>query len=401
VRIREAIDFVGIGRAGDRGPFRRVLTVDDLRTAARRALPRSVFDYVEGGADRELALGGNASAFHDARWLPRQLRDVGAVDASTTLAGDDWALPVGLAPTGYTRMIDPAGEIAVARAAKAAGIPYVLSTVGSTTIEDVTAAATAPWSQLYAMKDRDLTDDLVRRAAEAGSPVLEIAVDTAVSGNRLRDRRNGLTIPPKMTLSTITDIGMKPRYWTRMLRHEVMDFAQVRASDTNGVFAGGSIADIGAQFDPSLTWADVERIRSLWPRTLLLKGAFSADEAHRARDAGVDGLHLSDHGGRQLDQHVAPIGLVAPVRAALGDDALVIVDSGVRSGGDVAVAIASGADAAFLGRPYLWALAAGGEPAIGHLTGILGTEYRRTMALLGATSTAELRSMGPELLRWS
>ncbi len=401
MRIREAIDFVGIGRAGDRGPFRRLLTVDDLRSAARRALPRSVFDYVEGGSDRELALTGNESAFHDARWLPRQLRDVGAVDASTTLAGDGWALPVGFAPTGYTRMIDPAGEIAVARAAKAAGVPYVLSTVGSTTIEDVTAAATAPWSQLYAMRDRDLTDDLVRRAAEAGSPVLEIAVDTAVSGNRLRDRRNGLTIPPKMTLSTITDIGMKPRYWTRMLRHEVMDFAQVRASDSNGVFAGGSIADIGAQFDPSLTWADVERIRSLWPRTLLLKGAFAPDDARRALDAGVDGLHLSDHGGRQLDQHVAPIALVAPVRAALGDDALLVVDSGVRSGGDVAVAIASGADAAFIGRPYLWALAAGGEPAVGHLAGILGAEYRRTMALLGATSTAELRSMGPELLRWS
>ncbi len=400
MRIREAIDFVGIGRTGDRGPFRRVLTVDDLRSAARRALPRSVFGYIEGGSDRELALAGNETAFHAARWLPRQLRDVGAVDPSTSLAGDDWALPVGFAPTGYTRMVDPAGEIAVARAAGAARVPYVLSTVGSTTIEDVAAAATAPWSQLYAMKDRDLTDDLVRRAADVGSPVLEIAVDTAVSGNRLRDRRNGLTIPPKMTLSTITDIGMKPRYWTRMMRHEVMDFAQVRASDRNGVFAGGSIADIGAQFDPSLTWDDVARIRSLWPRTLLLKGAFSPEEARRALDAGVDGLHLSDHGGRQLDQHIAPIELVAPVRAALGDEALLLVDSGVRSGSDVAVAIAAGADAAFLGRPYLWALAAGGRPAIEHLVGILSAEYRRTLSLLGARSTAELRAMGPELLRW-
>ncbi|MWV48542.1 alpha-hydroxy-acid oxidizing enzyme [Rathayibacter sp. VKM Ac-2803] len=399
MRLREAIDFVGIGRAGDRGAFRRILTVDDLRSAARRALPRSVFDYVEGGSDRELALTGNEAAFRGARWLPRQVQDVASIDTGTTIAGDRWALPLGLAPTGYTRMIDPAGEVAVARAARTSRIPYVLSTVGSTTIEDVTAAAVAPWSQLYAMKDRDLTDDLVRRAVEAGSPVLEIAVDTAVSGNRLRDRRNGLTIPPKMTLSTLTDIGMKPRYWTRMLRHEAMDFAQVRASDRNGVFAGGSIADIGAQFDPSLSWDDVARIRSLWPRTLLLKGAFSPDEARRARDAGVDGVHLSNHGGRQLDQHVAPISLVAPVRAALGRDAIVIVDSGVRSGGDVAVAIASGADAAFVGRPYLWALAVGGEAGVEHLADILGAEYRRTLALLGATSTAELRARGPELLR--
>ncbi len=401
MRITEAIDFVGIGRPGDRGPFRRILTVEDMRSAARRALPRSVFDYVEGGTDRELALAGNEAAFHQARWLPRQLRDVGTVDASTTLAGEDWVLPVGLAPTGYTRMIDPAGEIAVARAARKAGVPYVLSTVGSTTIEDVSAAATAPWSQLYAMRDRDLTEDLIRRAADAGSPVLELAVDTAVSGNRLRDRRNGLTIPPRMTLSTIADIGRKPRYWTRMLRHEAMDFAQVRASDRTGVFAGGSIADIGAQFDPSLTWDDVTRIRSLWPRTLLLKGAFSPEDARRARGLGVDGLHLSDHGGRQLDQHVAPLQLVAPVRAALGDDALLVVDSGVRSGGDVAIAVAAGADAAFLGRPYLWALAAGGESAIAHLLGIVAAEYRRTLGLLGASSTAELRRTGAELLRWA
>ena len=398
MKLSEALDFVGLTRGRPAGRFANLHTVADVHRAARRALPRGISDYVDGGADGEVSITANERAFDEFRWLPDALVPADAVDTATTLAGEAWAMPVGLAPTGYTRMIHPAGEIAVAEAAAAASAPYVLSTVATTTIEDVTAATRAPWSQLYAMRDRAATDDLVRRALEAGSPVLEIAVDTAVAGNRVRDRRNGLVIPPRMTPSTIFGIAIKPRYWMGMLTNDSIDFAQVKASDPAGRLPGGSIADITSGFDAALDWDEIARIRGIWPRTLLLKGPLGPADAVRARDLGVDGVHLSNHGGRQLDRAIAPIDLVAPVRAAVGSDALVVVDSGVRSGGDVAIAIALGADAAFLGRPYLWGLAAGGREGVERVLEIVRAELARTMALVGAPTIAALRERGPQLI---
>jgi L-lactate dehydrogenase (cytochrome) len=398
MKLSEAVGFVGLTRGRPAGRCANLHTIGDVHRAAVRALPRGISDYVDGGADDEVSLRSNRKAFDELRWQPDALVAADTVDTGITLAGEQWAMPIGLAPTGYTRMIHPAGEIGVAQAAAAARSPYVLSTVATTAIEDITATTRAPWSQLYAMRDRKVTDDLIRRALEAGSPVLEVAVDTAVAGNRLRDRRNGLVIPPRMTPATIAGIAIKPRYWWGMLTGESIDFVQVKRSVHSGDLPGGSIADITAGFDAALDWREIARIRQIWPRILLVKGPLGPGDAVRARSLGVDGVHLSNHGGRQLDRTAAPIDLVAPVRAAVGPDALVVVDSGVRNGADVAFAIALGADAAFIGRPYLWGLAAGGREGVERVLGILQSELARTMALIGTPTVAALRERGPHLI---
>ena len=375
-------------------------TVEDLHRLARRRLPRPVADYVDGGADEELTLANNVAAFRRRQFTPRVLTDVSQVDASTTLLGQRSALPLGLAPTGYTRMISPLGEPAVARAAARAGIPYVLSTMASTSLEELAAhndvGDADRWFQLYIWRDRNLTAQLVTRAAAAGYRVLEIAVDTAVSGYRVRDVRNGLTIPPQMTLKGLVDIGMRPGYWTKMLASPALEFANVTAGAGG---AGYTIDNITKQFDPSVSWADLARIRDLWPGAVVLKGPLGPQDAARALDLGIDGVHLSNHGGRQLDRTVAPIDLVAPVREAVGPEFAVFVDSGVRHGADVATALALGADAAFIGRPYLWGLAAGGEAGVEKVIRLLSDQFNRTLALLGVTSVAELRERGATLLQ--
>ncbi|WP_197382958.1 alpha-hydroxy acid oxidase [Mycolicibacterium mengxianglii] len=375
-------------------------TVEDLHRLARRRLPRPVADYVDGGADEELTLANNVAAFRQWQFTPSVLVDVAHVDTSTTLLGQRAAVPLGLAPTGYTRMISALGEPAVAGAAGRAGIPYVLSTMASTALEELAghhgAGSTDRWFQLYIWKDRDLTARLVSRAWAAGYRVLEIAVDTAVSGYRVRDVRNGLTIPPQMTLKGLVDIGLRPGYWTKMLTSPALEFANVAAGSGGD---GYTIDNITKQFDPSVNWGDLARIRDLWPGPVVLKGPVGPEDAARARDLGIDGVHLSNHGGRQLDRTVAPIDLVAPVRAAAGPDFAVFVDSGVRHGSDIATALALGADAAFIGRPYLWGLVAGGEAGVDKVIGLLAEQFTRTLALLGVTSVAELRERGSTLLR--
>ncbi|GAA4360250.1 alpha-hydroxy acid oxidase [Paeniglutamicibacter cryotolerans] len=373
-------------------------TVDDLRRAAKRLLPRSVFDYVDGGADQELSLAANPTAFTGYRYHPKVMRDVSNPNITGSFFGRTAALPLGLAPTGYTRMMHPEGEPAVGRAANTQRIPYVLSTMASTSIEDL-ATAVGPdsdlWFQLYVWKDRELTRQMIHRAHASGYRVLEIAVDTAVSGNRVRDRRNGLTIPPALTLGSLLDIGMKPNYWMRMLRGEKLEFANVRSDGPGG---GHTIAGISEQFDPSVNWDDLAWIREAWVGPMVLKGPLGPEDALRAKSLGIDGVHLSNHGGRQLDRTVAPVELIAPVRAAVGDGFGVFVDSGIRHGSDIATAIALGADAAFVGRPYLWALVAGGEDGVEHLVNTLAAEFTRTLQLLGVGSVDELRAHGPELL---
>ncbi len=370
--------------------------VEDLRRAARRRLPRPVFDYVDGGADQECSLADNLQAFARRRYLPRILR--GAADTTTTTQwfGRSAAAPIILGPTGYTRMMHRDGELAVARAAGRHRLPYVLSTVSTTSIEDLLASGHPDlWFQLYIWRNRRLTFGLVERAAAAGYQVLEITVDTVVPGNRVRDARNGLAIPPQLSLRTLLDIALRPAYWIQMLGSPAITLANT--GEIPGTDGDLTVQNLASQFDPGITWTDVEKIRGLWRGPLLLKGVIGPEDARRALDAGVDGLHLSNHGGRQLDRVVTPLDTVAAVRGAVGEQCCLLVDSGIRHGSDVAAAIALGADGAVVGRPYLYGLMAAGEPGVEHVLGLLQAQLLRTMQLLGVASVQELRQAGATL----
>jgi L-lactate dehydrogenase (cytochrome) len=367
----------------------------ELRRSARRVIPRPVFDYVDGAADEELSMAANVRAFRRWRFQPRALTGITKVDTATRLLDRDLTLPLVLAPTGYTRMMHPAGENAVARAAQRHRLPYTLSTMGTTSIEDVAAAAQPDlWFQLYIQKDEGLTKELVNRAATAGYRVLVITVDTLVTGHRTRDERNGLIIPPALTLQTLGNIAVKPGYWMRMLRSEAIDFANF----TGGGAGVTTIEGTGTMFNPTVSWDDIAALRSRWPGKLVIKGPLSPADATRAVEVGADGLQLSNHGGRQLDRTVPSVDLIAPVRAAVGPDVAVVVDSGVRHGADIAVALALGADACAIGRAYLYGLMAGGEPGVDKVIDILTDQFVRTLHLMGITSAAELRERGRELL---
>jgi L-lactate dehydrogenase (cytochrome) len=304
--------------------------------------------------------------------------------------------PLGLAPTGFTRLVHPAGELAAARAAASRGLPYCLSTVGTASIEQIAGTGLREqWFQLYVMRDRNIPRALIGRAANAGYQTLEVTVDLPVSGRRLRDLRTGLTMPPTLTPRTIAGIAARPGYWMSMLRGPAMEFASLTPY---GAFRRTTIADLAGQFDPTLTWDDLAAIRALWPGRLLIKGPIGPADATRAVAAGVDGIHLSNHGGRQLDRCIPPIDLVRPVREAVGDGIAVIVDSGIRHGADIAVALARGADMCMIGRSYLYGLAAAGQPGVEHAIDLLLAQLRRTMQHLGVTSVAELRQQGDDLV---
>jgi L-lactate dehydrogenase (cytochrome) len=393
--LRATLQFKPIPRTHRERVLARAYSISDLRTAARKALPRAVFDYVEGGSDEETTLYENRVAFQSRQLHPRTLNDVSSVSLETELFGSVLPAPLGFSPTGYTRMMHPDGEIAVARSAAKNGIPYALSTVGTTTIEEVAATGLNHlWMQIYLLRDRELTWALFDRAYASGVRVLEFSIDTAIGARRLRDLRNGLTIPPSLSPATIIDIGMHPRYWTSMVRAPGMKFANLADPDK----PGQTVADINAQFDSSLTWHDLAEIRSRWNGRLLIKGPVSPQDAQRAIDAGADGVHLSNHGGRQLDRCVPAIDLVAPVRAQIGSEPTIVVDSGIRHGMDIAIAIAEGADLATVGRPYLYGLAAAGEAGVDAVYELLTAELRRTLQLLGCTSLTDLRTHGSTLI---
>ena len=385
-RASEVARFVGPTfrrRTTDR--WSRVRTVADFERLARRRTPRSVYDYVEGAAELELSRDRAVEAFQRTVLHPHVLRDVSTVDPATTILGRPAALPAVLGPTGFTRMMHAAGEPAVARAAGRAGIPYALSTLGTTSVERLAdeARSTDRWFQLYVWKDRGRSLDLVTRAGESGYTTLVLTVDVPVAGARHRDVYNGLTFPP--TLSTRTLLGMvsKPRWLFDALTTEPLAFESLGAAeDVMGL--------IDTVFDPSVTTDDIEWLRSNWSGSIVVKGIQRLDDAMAVVSAGADGLAVSNHGGRQLDRAVAPLELLPSVFDAVGGSAEVFLDGGVRSGADVAIAVALGARAAFLGRPYLYALMAGGEPGVDHLLKLLHADYVRTLKLLGVTSTAEL-----------
>ena len=394
--VRELVRLRGFEPDRDLRILARCHDLGDLRRAARRRLPRPVFGYVDGGSDDEVTLRANRAALRRWGFRPRVLRDVTDPDLRVSLFGSELPAPVGLAPTGFTRLIHPAGESAVARAAAARGLPYCLSTVGTVTIEDLAAAGHRDlWFQLYVLRDRDLARGLIERAAAAGYRALEVTVDTPVSGRRTRDLRNGLTMPPTLSPRALLDIAARPGYWVSLLRGPALRYASFQPPAPG---SGTTVADIISMFDPSLTWEDLDSIRALWPGPLLLKGPLGPPDAARAVAAGVDGIHLSNHGGRQLDRCVPAIDLVRPVREAVGERAAIVLDSGIRHGADIAVAIARGADLCMIGRGYLYGLAAAGQPGVEHAIDLLVAQLRRTMQLLGVTTVAELRQHGDDLV---
>jgi L-lactate dehydrogenase (cytochrome) len=369
--------------------------VADLRRVARRRIPRPVFDYVDGAADEEIAVAANVAAYRSWRFLPRVLAGVASADTSATVFGSALPVPMVLAPTGYTRMLHPDGEIGAARSATRHGLPYTLSTMATTGIEELRAAAGPAaelWFQLYLTKDRMLAYDLVRRAADSGYTALVVTVDTVVAGNRVRDLRNGLSIPPALTLRTVASVGVRPGYWYRLLSGPALDYANFAGRPPTTVM---KTADF---FDADLNWDDIAELRARWAGKLLLKGPVGPADAVRALELGLDGVQLSNHGGRQLDRTIAPVDLIAPVREAVGPSFTVLVDSGIRHGADIAIALALGADAAAGGRAYLYGLMVGGEAGVDRALDLLSRQFRSTMQFLGVTSVAELRKHGRDLI---
>jgi L-lactate dehydrogenase (cytochrome) len=367
--------------------------VHDLRVAARRLIPRPVFDYVDGGSDEELSMAANIRAFRKWRLQPRAMAAISGVDTTARVLDRELPLPLVLAPTGYTRMMHPDGEIGAARSAQRHGLPYTLSTMSTTTIEAVAEAAQPDlWFQLYIQRDNGMNKELVGRAAAAGYRVLVVTVDTVLTGHRTRDERNGLVIPPALTARTLASIAARPGYWVRMLRSEAITFANFAGSNAL------TIARTGSLFNPTIGWDDIASLRDMWPGKLVLKGPLSPADARRAVSLGADGVQLSNHGGRQLDRAVSPVDLIAPVRDSVGPDVSVLVDSGVRHGSDIAVALALGADACAIGRAYLYGLMVGGEAGVDKALDILAAQFTRTLHLMGVSSVAELRSGGRQLL---
>lgn len=367
--------------------------IADVRRIARRVTPTGPFDYVDGAANSEESMRRNTEAYRNLELRPTVLRDVGEVDLSTEVFGQRSELPVGLAPTGFTRMMHAAGEPAVARAAQSAGVPYTLSTMGTTAIEDL--AAQVPdarrWFQLYSWReDRDRARGLVERAQENGYDTLMVTVDTATGGLRYRDHRNGMTIPPQLTARTLVDASYRPRWWFDFLTTEPLRFATLSSS------AGDSMDVIMKTFDPTLSWADIEWIREVWSGPLLVKGIQTPSDAQRALDAGCDGVYLSNHGGRQLDRAPVPLAELPGIREVLGPDVPIIVDSGITSGVDVLGALALGADFTMIGRAYLYGLMAGGQRGVERVLDILRAELQVGMQLLGVRSVDEL---GPQHVR--
>ena len=344
-----------------------------------------MFDYVEGAAELELSRDRAVEAFRRAVLHPHVLRDVSTVDPATTILGRPAALPAVLGPTGFTRMMHAAGEPAVARAAGRAGIPYALSTLGTTSVERLAGEApgTDRWFQLYVWKDRARSLDLVTRAGASGYTTLVLTVDVPVAGARHRDVYNGLTFPPTLSARTLLGMVSKPRWLYDALTTEPLAFESLGAAEN-------VMGLIDTVFDPSVTLTDIEWLRSNWSGSIVVKGVQRVDDAKAVASAGADGIAVSNHGGRQLDRAVAPLDLLPGVVDAVGSTAEVFVDGGVRTGADVAIAVALGARAAFLARPYLYALMAGGEPGVDHLLTLLRDDYVRTLKLLGVTSTSEL-----------
>ncbi|MFI5052889.1 MAG: alpha-hydroxy acid oxidase [Acidimicrobiia bacterium] len=369
----------------------RAANVADLRRIARRRLPRGVFDYIDGGAEDERTLAENSAAFARIGFRPRVLRGVGTVDPSTTLLGQPMPIPLVLAPTGFTRIADPDGELSVARAAQRAGLPYTLSTLGTRSIEEVAAvSAGRKWFQLYMFRDRGLVEEMIKRAAAANYEALVFTVDLTVHGRRERDVRRGFSLPPQIGLDTMLDGAIHPAWTWGFVRGEPIRFANVGRGAGDGSTAVSLSEYISEQMDPGLSWDDVRWLREVWDGPIVLKGIQTVADARIAADEGVEAIALSNHGGRQLDSAPAAVDLVAPVADVVGDEVEIICDGGVRRGSDIVKAVALGARACMAGRAYLYGLGAAGERGVDFVLGLLNADIRRTMALIGARDVEHL-----------
>ncbi|GAB3193052.1 alpha-hydroxy acid oxidase [Nesterenkonia suensis] len=362
------------------------LTIEDLRRIAKRRTPKAAFDYTDGAAEGEFSIHRARQAFEDVQFNPSILRDVSAVDTSTTIFGGSSAQPFGIAPTGFTRLMQTEGETAGASAAGAAGIPFTLSTLGTTSIEDVKKANPhgRNWFQLYVMKQREISYRLVERAAAAGFDTLFFTVDTPVAGARLRDKRNGFSIPPQLSLGTVINAIPRPWWWIDFLTTPPLEFASLSST-------GGTVGELlDSAMDPSISFEDLTVIRELFPGKIIVKGVQNVEDAKTLADLGVDGIVLSNHGGRQLDRAPIPFHLLPEVVREVGDDLEVTMDTGIMNGADAVAALAMGAKFTFVGRAYLYGLMAGGRAGVDRTIEILSEQVERTMRLLEVSSVAEL-----------
>lgn len=366
----------------------KAVTINDLRQIARRQVPKAVFDYVDGAAEEEISLQRAREAFRRVEFLPSILQDVSKVDTSTTILGKRSELPLIFAPTGFTRMMNHEGEIAVGKVANRAGIPYAISTMGTTSLEVL--AETVPnarrWFQLYLWKDRAASRDLIARAAAAGYEALVLTVDTPIAGSRQRDVRNGLTIPPALTLKTMFDSALHPEWWINMFTTEPLSFASLNSWN-------GTVAELVAvMFDPSASFADLEWLRNEWKGSLVVKGIQNIADAKKTTELGADAIVVSNHGGRQLDRAPTPLEQLPRIVEAVGDKTEIYLDGGILSGADILAAVGLGARACMVGRAYLYGLMAGGERGVQRATDILSIEMHKTLQLLGIKSISELNA---------
>ncbi len=376
---KPSLDF-----AGNR--LEKVLTIYDLRKIAKRRTPAAAFDYTDGAAEGEFSMNRARQAFEDIEFHPGVLTDVSTVDTTTEVLGGTSAMPFGIAPTGFTRLMQTEGEIAGAGAAGAAGIPFTLSTLGTTSIEDVRAADPNGrlWFQLYVMREREISYGLVERAAKAGFDTLFFTVDTPVAGSRLRDKRNGFSIPPHLTMKTLLNAIPRPWWWFDFLTTPKLEFASLSST-------GGTVGELlDNAMDPSINYEDLKIIREMWPGKIVIKGVQNLEDSKKLADLGVDGILLSNHGGRQLDRAPVPFHLLPEVVREVGMDTEVMVDTGIMNGADIVASMALGAKFTLIGRAYLYGLMAGGRRGVDRTIEILSDEVRRTMKLLQVHNIAEL-----------
>jgi L-lactate dehydrogenase (cytochrome) len=364
----------------------RCYSIEDVARRARRRLPLGARAYLETGSEGEYTLHRNRAAFGQLEFLPQQPRDVSQVDTSTTVLGQRIPLPIALSPIGAPRMFHHEGELAVARAARRAGLPYGISTLANTSVEDVAAETDTPlWFQLYLWGDRGENREAIARAKAAGFSALLFSIDTVVRSKREREKRAGLELPtPNLPLTTLLEGALHPGWAWHFVTSPTVSFPNIGPPDPR------SLGKTSAMFDGTARWADLDWIRDLWDGPILLKGVMRAEEAVRAAEAGLDGVIVSNHGGRQLDHLPATIDVLPSIVDAAGDRLEILIDSGFRRGSDIAAALALGARAVLVGRAHLYGLAAAGEAGVRHCIDILAQELRTTMQLCGARSIAEL-----------
>jgi L-lactate dehydrogenase (cytochrome) len=371
--------------------MRAMTCIDDLRQQARRRVPRAFFEYAEAGSYSQETLRANRADLERIKLRQRVLVDVSRRDLATTIIGEPASLPLALAPIGLCGMQHGDGEILACRAAQAAGIPFTLSTMSICSVEDVAQAVGKPfWFQLYVMKDRGFIRALIERAAAAKCSALVLTVDLQVLGQRHCDVRNGMTVPPQIKLGNIIDIAMKPGWALSILRGRRKTFGNL-AGHVRGMESVNSLTQwIAGQFDPTLSWKDVDWIRGLWPGKLILKGILDADDARTAAKAGASALVVSNHGGRQLDGASSSISALPRIAEAVGGEIELMFDGGIRTGADVVRALAHGARSCMIGRSYIYGLGAGGGAGVARAIEILGNELDVTMALCGVTSVRDI-----------